>query len=359
MDRRTFVGAGIGLGLAAAFPGSLSAKNTPAGAPAKKKKNKLIKPPRLEAGQTVGLIAPGWLISEDNLKSSIEHLALFGLKAVHTPRILGRHGYFSGTDAERAADINEMFSRSDVDGIVCVRGGYGCGRLLDNIDYAAIRKNPKVLLGYSDVTALLNAIFQETGLVCFHGPVGTSMHRDYNAQQIRNVLMNPVAPYRIENAEGDLQRAAQNAVYERYTIIPGTATGPLIGGNLSLVSAMVGTPHELDLAGKIVCIEEVDEEPYHIDGMLTQLILSGSLNKAAAVVFGICSGCERPESGGDAPNSFTLREVVQERLAPLGIPSAYGLSFGHNIHNFTIPIGLQARFDADAMCIELLDTAVI
>jgi Uncharacterized proteins, homologs of microcin C7 resistance protein MccF len=356
MDRRTFVGAGLSLGLAAALPASLSAKNTSVGLLAKE--NKLIKPSRLQAGQTVGLIAPGWLITEANLRDSIEHLALFGLKAVHTPRILGRYGYFAGTDAERAADINEMFSRSDVDAIVCVKGGYGCVRLLDKIDYGAIRKNPKILLGFSDVTALVNTLFQETGLVCFHGPVGTTMHRDYNALQIRNVLMNPVAPYLIENADGDLQRAAQNSVCERYTITPGMATGPLAGGNLVLISSMVGTPYEVDLAGKIVCIEETGEEPYRIDRMLTQLIDSGGLNKAAGIAFGICNGCERPESGGNAPNSFTLRQVVEERLAPLGIPSAYGLSFGHNIHNFTIPIGLAARFDADAMCIELLDTAV-
>lgn len=357
MNRRSFIGAGVGISLAALLPRTLTAK------PSRTMDGEIkalptIKPNRLQAGDKVGLIAPGWLITEKNLSDSQAALIKLGLEPVHTHRIMQPWGCFSNTDDERVADIHEMFGNPAIKGIVCVKGGYGCTRMLGMLNYELIRANPKPLIGFSDVTALVNAIYQRAGLVAFHGPVGTTIHRDYNAEQFRRVVMEPSAPHLIPNAEGDLERAKQYSVSQRYTIVSGNAEGRLAGGNLVLITCMLGTPYEVDLAGKIVCIEEIGEEPYRIDRMLTQLIEAGQLQKAAGIAFGICNDCETSEKD-NAPNSFTLREVIEERIKPLGIPAAYGLSFGHNIHNLTLPIGTRARLDADSMTIELLDTAVV
>lgn len=356
MNRRSFIGAGIGLTVASIIPQSLQAKKTKHST--KKKPLEIIKPPRLKPGDTIGLVAPAWKLTGNQLQNAIKHMETFGFKTYHTARVTGSYGYFSNTDEERAADINEMFANPNIDGILCIRGGYGCARILDMIDYDMIRKNPKVFQGYSDITALGNAITQQTGLVTFHGPQATTIYREYNTYQFKNVVMNPSDRYLIENAEGDLERAKENSVSERYTIVPGQATGLLAGGNLMLVSSAVGTSWEVDLKDKIVFFEEVDEEPYRIDGMLTQLINSGKLQQAAGIVFGICIGCERPDDS-EAPDSFTLREVIEDRLKPLGIPAAYGLSFGHNIHNMTLPVSIRAKFDADTMQLELLERAVV
>lgn len=356
MNRRNFIGAGIGLTVASMIPQSLQAKKS--NDTTEKKSVEIIKPKRLKPGDTIGLIAPAWKLTGNQLENAIKYMEAFGFKTYHTSRVTGGYGYFGNTDKERAADVNEMFSNTDIDGIICIRGGYGCARILDMLDYDMIRKNPKVIQGLSDITALVNTIFQQTGLVTFHGPQATTIYREYNTLQFKNVVMNPSDTYLIENAEGDLERAKERTESQRYTIVPGEATGQLAGGNLSLISAAVGTPWEVDMKGKLVCIEEIDEEPYRMDGMLTQLINSGKLQEAAGIVFGICNGCERPEKT-DAPDSFTLREVIEDRIKPLGIPAAYGLSFGHNIHNFTIPIGIKAHFDADAMQLKLLENAVI
>ncbi|MDR0659202.1 MAG: LD-carboxypeptidase [Prevotellaceae bacterium] len=355
MNRRGFIGASIGLTVAGMLPQSLQAKKP--NISAEKKSIEIIKPKRLKSGDTIGLVAPAWKLTDNQLENAKKHMETLGFKPYYTSRATGGYGYFGNTDKERAADVNEMFANPDIDGIMCIRGGYGCARILDMIDYDMIRKNPKVFQGYSDITALSNAISQQTGLVTFHGPQATTIYREYNTYQFKNVVMNPSDRYLIENADGDLERAKEHSVSERYTIVAGEASGPLAGGNLMLVTSVVGTPWEVDSKDKIVFFEEVDEEPYRIDGMLTQLINSGKLQQAAGIVFGICIGCERPEKT-DAPDSFTLREVIEDRIKPLGIPAAYGLSFGHNIHNFTIPIGINARFNADAMQLELLEKAV-
>lgn len=356
MNRRNFIGAGIGLTVASMIPQSLQAKI--AKDSTEKKTPDIIKPRRLKPGDTIGLVAPAWKLTGKQLENAVKYMEDFGFKTHYTGRVTGGYGYFSNTDEERAADINDMFSNPAVDGIFCIRGGYGCARILDLVDYDTIRKNPKVFQGFSDITALGNAILQQTGLVTFHGPQATTVYREYNTYQFKNVVMNPQDHYLIENAEGDIERAKERTESQRYTIVPGKATGQLAGGNLSLLSAAVGTPWEVELKDKLVFIEEVDEEPYRIDGMLTQLINSGKLAEARGIIFGVCNGCDVPEKT-DAPDSFTLHEVIMDRIKPLGIPAAYGLSFGHHIYNCTIPIGIKGSFDANAMQLELLEKAVL
>jgi muramoyltetrapeptide carboxypeptidase len=317
----------------------------------------LVKPNRLQLGDTIGLIAPGWLITEAQLKESIEQIKQFGYVPFYTPRILGVNGYFSGTDKERAADLNEMFLNPHVKAIFCVNGGYGCTRILNLLDYKGIERNPKILVGFSDVSAILNAIQQKANLVTFHGPYSRTIKYDYNSSQFNSIAVNPASNFVIESSEEDLKKSTEKAEYSRYTITSGSAIGQLIGGNLTIITSLIGTNYQLDFTNKIVFIEEVGEEPYRIDRMLTQLIEAGELQKAAGIAFGIFQDCEKSDRTY-APNSFLLKEVIEERIKPLNIPAVYGLSFGHNKNNFTIPIGINAKLNADAKTIELLETAV-
>jgi len=316
-----------------------------------------LKPLRLNQGDTIGLIAPGWLISEKQLQESIEQISQLGFVPVYTERILGENGYFSGTDEQRAADLNEMFLNPQIKAIVCANGGYGCTRILDLIDYKAIKENPKIVIGYSDVTALLNAINQKTGLIIFHGPISRTFKSDYSKYQFEKIVKKTVKHLLIESSPEYLEKSKEQEEYKRYTITSGKAKGELIGGNLTLITSMIGTKYQLDFTKKIVLIEDIGEEPYRIDRMLTQLIETGELQKARGIAFGIMRGCDKTLES-KAPNSFTLQEVIEERIKPLNIPAVYGLSFGHLSNSFTFPIGIEAELDADKMVIKLLEKVV-
>ena len=245
-----------------------------------------------------------------------------------------------------------MFSDKSIDAIWCVRGGYGSARILPMLDYDMIKANPKVLIGYSDITALLHGIFLETGLVCFHGPVGASNFTTYTTKQATNVLMTPKANYVIPFPEENLTKSDKS--YQPFVVKAGKVTGQLIGGNLTLVTSLMGTPYELDLKGKLVFLEDIGEKPYRIDRMFTQLLLAGKLQDAAGIVLGVFSDCEAKI--GD--NSLTLRETIEDRFSKLGIPVIYGMSFGHIGNNFTIPMGINATLDTSNRTLTLLETAV-
>lgn len=317
----------------------------------------IIKPDRLRRGDKVALVASASFVTEKQLQAAIDKISALGFIPVYSDKILGKHGYFSGTDEERAADFNNMINNPEIKAIIFAGGGYGCTRILALIDYEAIRKNPKVIMGLSDNTALINAINQKTGLITFHGPIARTIHEGYNEEHFRDIVVNPRDKYIIESSDDDLIKAVNDKTLERYTITSGKAEGELAGGNLTLICSMMGTPYQIDLKDKIVMIEDIKEEPYRIDRMLTQLIASGELQKASGIVFGICKGCDKPDKT-KADESFTLRQVIEDRIKPLNIPAAYGLSFGHNINNFAFPIGLKAEFDADRKTIRLPEKAV-
>ena len=316
-----------------------------------------IKPDRLNKGDTIGLIAPGWLITKKQLQVSIDQILKLGFVPVYTERILGKNGYFSGTDEQRATDLNEMFLNPQVKGIICANGGYGCTRILNLIDYQAIKENPKIIMGYSDVTALINAIHQKTNLISFHGPISRTLKSDYSVSQFVKLVRTPKKKLIIQSYPKYLEKSVEKTEYKRYTITSGKAKGLLVGGNLTIITSMIGTEYQLDFTDKIVFIEDIGEEPYRIDRMLTQLIETGELQKASGIVFGVLRACEKTEKS-KAPNSFNLQEVIEERIKPLNIPAVYGLSFGHLSNNFTIPIGILAKLDANKMTIELLEKAV-
>lgn len=311
-------------------------------------------PKRLKKGDTIGLIAPGYAIERTILEEAKQTLKAMGFIPFHTDRILSNYGYFSNTDTERAQDLNEMFNNDNVDGILCARGGYGCTRIMHMINYENIQKKPKALIGFSDVTALLNGIHQQTGLITFHGPVGSTLNDPYSIGQLQRVVMHPENQQIIPNSILSDDNIKSNPEYDRYTITKGNATGKLVGGSLTLINALIGTPQEIDFTDALVCIEDVEEAPYRIDRMLTQLIAGPTFSKAKGIIFGVCAGCNTSTN----PLSFSLKEVLLDRIKPLNIPAVYGMSFGHIKSNFTFPIGITAKLDADQMILELLQRPV-
>lgn len=312
---------------------------------------KRILPRKLKKGDTIGLVTPAAPIDEEQLNETIGKLEKIGFKTYHTPTILKGYGYFAGTDQERADDLMHMFKNKKVDGIMCVRGGYGTSRIVDLLDFEAIKNNPKVFIGYSDITFLHVSIFQKTGLVTYHGPVGVSEFNDFTLHSLNRVVMEPAKvyeyPYQREKETKD------NPEFDLYTITSGEAEGYLTGGNLSLLVSMLGTEYEPDFEDKIVFIEEVDEKTYRIDKMLVQLIMGSNFKKAKAIVFGVCKNCDENEDP-----SLTLKQAITGLIEPLNIPSSYGLSFGHINTKFTIPMGIKAAFNADTNTFKLLEKTV-
>ena len=314
----------------------------------------LIKPQRLSKGSTVGLITPASAVSREAFEKAIENLEGFGFKVKYSDNMRVRKGFLAGTDKQRLQDLHVMFEDSEVSGVVCARGGYGSGRLLPHIDYDLIKRNPKVFVGYSDITALLYAIHAKTGLVCFHGPVGASTYTDFTADQFERVLIKGKSKTTIErpNAWDDIEDKA----YQLVKINPGEASGTLVGGNLSLIVSLMGTPYDTD---KIVFIEDVGESPYRVDRMLTQIINSGKLNTAKGVVLGVFNDCETKPDDPDFSLSLSLREVLEDRFSNLNIPVIYGLPIGHIGDNATLPFGAKAELDVDKAKLTLLENGVI
>jgi len=312
-------------------------------------------PPKLQKGQTIGLIAPASYITHYQLQSAIDTLHQLGYKTKYSEGICNRWGYFSDTDIARAIDFNRMFSDTEVNAIFCVRGGYGCSRILEYLDYNLIKQNPKIVVGFSDITALHIAIYKNTGLVGFHAVVGMSDINDYTRRHLLNVLENPVNNYVTEyerEADGDSE------VFDCYTIIPGIAQGVLVGGNLSLLASLVGTPWDIDYKNKLVFIEEIDEKPYRVDRMLTQLLQSGKFEHAAGVLLGVFDGCDIDGDTLTTENSFTLKQVIVNRMKQLNIPVLYGFSFGHVQNKCTLPVGIEAVMDTENRKITFLEKAV-
>jgi len=347
-DRRAFLKksgalaglvAGSGLGLRA---GDFSTWEAPS----------RILPGRLKEGDTIALVTPGSPVTEEQLTECISSLEALGFKTVYADTVLSEYGYFAGPDHERAGELMEMFSRKDVDAIVCVRGGYGSIRILDMLDYGLIRENPKLFMGYSDITALNTAIFLETGLVTFHGPLGISALNRFTLKSMRKVVMEPQASYKYPYKREKDTRG--NPEYERYTIFGGQTEGKLIGGNISVLDSMIGTRFEADFEDKIVYLEEVGEDTYRVDKMIFHLLSATNLKKAAGIILGAFDECNKGEG-----YTLTLRVALDDLLKPLGIPVSYGLSFGHIDRIITIPNGINAAMNADRNSFELLEAAVV
>jgi len=316
---------------------------------------KLIKPSRLKKGDTIALITPGSYITEQEKEESINNLRGLGFKVIYSDRLMQKNGYFSAIDEERAADLNEMFERKDVQGIMCARGGYGCARILPHLDYELIENNPKPLIGFSDVTALHYALYNNCNLITFHGPVSISTFSSFSVKNFTSVLLNPSTELELENSK----TGNNNNPYGITVISEGKAKGELVGGNLSIVVSMIGTEYDIDFSDKIIFLEEFLEEPYRIDRMLTQMIQSGKFENAAGIALGIFKMCEPNETNPSFSESFSLMEVLKDRLGILKIPVVYGLSFGHIADKFTLPFGVSAELNSDTKQLKLLEPGVL
>jgi muramoyltetrapeptide carboxypeptidase len=311
------------------------------------------KPSRLKAGDTVGLINPaGATYFSHDLKIVEETLEALGLASKPGRYAMSRYGYLAGKDAERAEDVNSMFADNDVQAILAIRGGWGCARILPLLDYDLISRHPKVLVGYSDITALILAVYARCGFATFHGPDGISTWNAFTVDYFKRVLFagETVTMSNPETTGDDLAQKRDRVV----TITGGTARGRLMGGNLSVLAGMVGSPYLPDWEGAILFLEDTGEDVYRVDRMITQLRLAGILDRLSAFVFGKCTRC----GPGEGYGSLTLEEVFADHIRPLGIPAWYGAMIGHIKDKFTVPIGIEAEIDADAGTIRLLESAV-
>ena len=304
---------------------------------------------------TVGVVAPASPTGEnERTRFAVDIVRSFGFTVKEGRHLYRRDQYLAGTDEERAEDLMAMFADPSVDAIICLRGGYGSSRILPLLDYDVIRQSPKALIGYSDITSLLNAIFLKTGLIGFHGPIANQVFTDYTLAEFEKVLFEPQAPVRIGAAppfEAGPGRAEEE---NRLTVFrAGKARGRMVGGNLTLVSHLIGTPFEPDFRDRILVLEDVYEPPYSIDRMLTQLWLAGRLQQVAGVALG------KFTEGEASGNSFSMEEVLRRRCEPLGVPVVRGLMIGHVEDQTVVPIGAMAELDADAGTLTLLEEAVI
>ncbi len=317
---------------------------------------KSIKPPMLKPGDRVGMVAPASNVYEtEDVQIAKETMEQYGFEVVLGKHLRDQYGYLAGQDRDRAADVNEMFGRSDIKGIVTFSGGYGCCRILPYLDYDLIKRNPKVIIGHSDITSLLIAIYEKTGLITFHGPSGLTRVGDYAMRHIRRTIMSREIP-------GITAQAEKNEGVERdhrpIMFHSGTATGALIGGNLTLVTNLLGTPYEPNTKGKILFLEEVGEEPYRIDRMLTQLLLAGKLQDAAGIAFGHFTDCYPKEHLPTFTQTLSLETVLRDRTQGLNKPILYNLMFGHLRENAVISVGAIATLNATNKTLKLEESAV-
>lgn len=313
--------------------------------------NALIKPPRLRPGDRVGLVSPATAAFEtEQTKVWVDALESLGFDVVLGENYYNRHGYFAGEDAARASDINNFFVDPDIK-MIFARGGWGAPRLLPLLDYEMIGNNPKVLLGYSDATALLSAVHTMTGLVTFHGP---SPLNTFSAEHFRRVVMNG-EHYTLKNPTFITENTLVQTENRIRTMNSGKATGPILGGNLSLLTAITGSPYLPDWEGSILFVEDIEESVYRVDRMMTELALSGVLGKIAGFVFGRCTDCEPGRGFG----SLTMEDMLAEHIDPLGIPAFSGSMIGHINEQFTIPLGISVEMDADAGTISMQEAGVL
>jgi len=316
------------------------------------KEKKRIFPQKLKKGNTIGLITPGSPITKKQLDEAVNKLKNKGFKVYYKDTVLSKYGYLAGKDKERADELMGMFSNENVDAIMCVRGGYGSIRILNKLDFKIIQANPKILIGYSDITALISTIYQKTGLVTFHGLLGVSPFNDFSYKAFEAVLINPTAifqyPYLRE------PETTENSEFDQYTINNGIAEGELIGGNISVIDSMIGSDFEPDFENKIVFLEEIEEKTYRVDKMLYHLLYATNLKKASGIALGVFSHCNI----NDEPR-LTLKQAIEDLFKPLKMPISYGLPFGHIDNIVTIPTGVKARLDANNNTLTLLEMAVV
>ncbi|HSJ37984.1 MAG TPA: LD-carboxypeptidase [Planococcus sp. (in: firmicutes)] len=292
-------------------------------------------PKRLKKGDTVGVIAPSSPPKQEHLEKALPFLEELGLKVKMGKSVKAKYGYLAGDDDARLADLHEMFEDPEVAGIICAGGGYGAARYADRIDYAMIKDNPKVFWGYSDITFLHTAIGEYSDLVTFHGPMlASDVGKDTFHERSGRMFGQLFSPFELFYSE---------EISQLTTLRGGVAEGELVGGNLSLMRSAIGTKYELDVKGKILLIEDINETPYQVDEMLNHLKMARKLEQVAGIVVGDFKNADpkKPEE------SLSLDHVLGHYLGNLNVPVVKGFKIGHCEPHFSVPLGAKARLDAD------------
>lgn len=341
MDRRAFLAGAGALAVSTAAQNSGGANYT--------------KPRVLKAGDTVALITPSTSVSDpEDLLLARRTVEYFGLKPKLGRNVGKKNGYLAGTIQERVDDLHAAFSDPEVKAIFCTRGGYGAAMLLDKIDFGLIARNPKIFAGYSDITALHLGIHQKAGMVTFHGPVALSSFSDYTVEHFRRAILSSQPIGTLANPR------ESNPLRPRYltrTMSGGKATGQLIGGNLTLIATTMGTPWEIQTDGKLLFLEDVDEQPYSMDRMLTQLRLAGKFRNIRGLILGQCTDCRPRDYKPSFNSTLSLGEVYDQVLGDLKVPVVSGMTIGHTSDQLTLPLGVRATLDADAATLTIEEAA--
>jgi muramoyltetrapeptide carboxypeptidase len=292
------------------------------------------RPHKLKEGDLVALVAPSGPVPPDRAAAAVDVLSGWGLRIRMGAYALGKHTFFAGTDEERLDDLNGALRDEEVRGVLCLRGGYGMQRIVDDVDFDAVKADPKLVMGFSDITALHLALWCETGLATVHGPVAAQFDKGAGSPTVRGA-------YKALMTGEDITVVADPHESTFRVRTGGTAEGTLLGGNLAMLAATVGTRHAPDLAGAILLIEDVAEAPYRIDRMLTHLLRAGWLAQVQGVAVGQFTDCM--DEGRTTPE-----DVLAERLAALGVPVLGGLPIGHGDQHAAVGLGMPAVLDADA-----------
>ena len=287
----------------------------------------------INQNSTIGIVAPASPEENDFINKKIEEFTSLGFKIKKGNFIYEKFNYLAGLDNQRAEDINNMFIDNSIDAIICLRGGYGSIRMISNLDIKSIKRNPKPFIGYSDITLLLNYISNKCNFATFHGPMITSdftdkITKEYFLNSIMN--LNKKLVYNMNDLSENNYEVWNNKDFE----------GKIVGGNLSLICSSIGTPYEINTNNKILLIEDVDESPYSVDRMLSQLFFCGKLNKVCGIIIGYFTNCN------DTKREIYIKDILKDKLLKLNIPIVYNVKVGHSYPNITIPIGVNFKYDS-------------
>lgn len=297
----------------------------------------------LKNNDLIGIVSPAFCEDIKVIDDKIDTFKKLGFNLLLGKHLYSRSGYFAGEAIDRASDLMSMFENKDIKAIICFRGGYGSINILPYLNYSVIKKNPKILCGYSDLTTLINYINRKTGLVTFHGPmVNSDFNDDQTLESLKFTLMQGYSPYNIPFGGSVCYNEANT-------------TGILAGGNLSTICSTLGTPYEINFNNKILLIEEVNEFPYSLDRMLSQLLYSRKLSKCKGFILGHFTNC----TVEDYSKSYTVDDIIKNILVPLNKPIITGFSFGHDYPNLTLPIGAKIKLNFTSKYIEILNNVVV
>ena len=296
----------------------------------------IIKGSRLQRNQAVGIVAPSSPVNQSEISQGLELLESFPLKIRLAPHLFDHLNYLAGSDHDRVSDLHQMFSDPDIKAIFCARGGYGSARILNKIDFDLIRKNPKIIVGFSDLTALVIAIYKQSGLATIHGPTLLDLPKNKNWPHLSRLITT--------------SHRLQVSFKQGKVIHKGKASGILLGGNLSVICSLLDTPFLPSFEGVILFLEEKGESPYRLDRMLTQLLLSNRLDRLSALIIGQMEDCGEKE---------IINSLLNERLGGLNIPVVTGLPVGHGVENMSLPLGLRALLDTERMLLKVEESAVV